>query len=135
VTDRASPISDSERELLKILWEQGPGTVRQISQHLPKKRRRWAYTTVMTLLARLEAKGYVTTDRTGSPHVFHAAVSQTDVVRRRLADLAADFCEGSPAPLMLALVETARFSAADIERFRRLIDELEAKKGGKGPEN
>jgi predicted transcriptional regulator len=67
--------------------------------------------------------------------VFSAAVSQTDVVRRRLADLADDFCEGSPAPLMLALVENGRFSPEEIDQFRRLIDELDGKRRRKMPEN
>src|SRR5688572_18106208 len=128
---RANPISDAERDLLKVLWEHGSGTLRQISEHLPPKRRRWAYTTVMTLLARLETKGYVVTNRDQSPHVYHAAVSQADVVRRQLADLAADFCDGSRAPLMLALVENGRFTADEIERFRQLIDDLETRKKGR----
>jgi predicted transcriptional regulator len=125
---RTSPISDSEREVLKVLWEHGPGTVRQIDEQLRKKRRRWAYTTVLTLLVRLEAKGYVTADRATAPHVFRAAVSQQDVVRQRLADLADDFCEGEATPLVLALVENARYSPQEIEHFRRLIDQLDAKK-------
>jgi BlaI family transcriptional regulator, penicillinase repressor len=127
VSERSSSISDSEREVLKVLWEHGPSTARRVNELLRGKRR-WAYTTVLTLLCRLEAKGYVSTDRTGAAHIFQAAVSQQDVVRRRLAELAADFCEGDATPLVLALVKGARFSSDEIDQFRRLIDQLEAKK-------
>jgi predicted transcriptional regulator len=126
VPQRRSPISDSEREVLKVLWEHGPSTARRIIDLISG--RRWAYTTVLTLLGRLEAKGYVTVDRAEAVHVFAAAVSQHDVVKQRLADLAADFCEGDTTPLVLALVKNARFSPEEIEQFRRLIDELEANK-------
>jgi len=128
VTQRTFPISDSQREILKVLWEHGPGTVRQIDDQLRKRRRRWAYTTVLTLLVRLEAKGYVAADRASSPHVFRAAVSQHEVVRQRLADLAKDYCEGEATPLVLALVENVRFSPDEIDQFRRLINQLDAKK-------
>jgi predicted transcriptional regulator len=126
VPQRSSSISGSERDVLKVLWEQGPSTARRINELV--RGRRWAYTTVLTLLGRLEAKGFVSTDRSGAVHIFQAAVSQEDVVRRRLTDLAADFCEGDTTPLVLALVKNARFSAEEIEQFRQLIDELEAKK-------
>jgi predicted transcriptional regulator len=128
---RRLPVSDAERDVLKVLWEHGPGTVRQIQQKLGKQRRRWAYTTVITLLGRLETKGYVTSDKTGFAHVFKAAVSRNEVVQERLADLAAEFCEGQSTPLMLALVQDSRFTDADIERFREMIDQLASKRGRK----
>jgi predicted transcriptional regulator len=128
VDERRLPVSDAEREVLKVLWEHGPGTVRQIKQLLRKQRRRWAYTTVITLLGRLEAKGYVTSDKSGFAHVFQAAVSRNEVVQQRLADLAAEFCEGESAPLVLALVQDARFTDDEIETFRKMIDQLASKR-------
>jgi BlaI family transcriptional regulator, penicillinase repressor len=131
VDERRAPVSDAERDVLKVLWEHGPGTVRQINQALRKQRRRWAYTTVITLLGRLESKGYVTSDKSGFAHVFAAAVSRDQVVQQRLADLAAEFCEGESAPLVLALVQDARFTDDEIERFQQMIDELAAKRNRK----
>jgi len=83
-----------------------------------------AYTTVMTLLGRLEVKGYVASDKSGFAHVFRAAVSRDDVVHQHLATLANEFCDGQPAPLVLALVQGQRFTADELAEFRRLIDEL-----------
>jgi BlaI family penicillinase repressor len=129
VAMRRPAVSETELEILKVIWEQGPGTVREINARLRRQGRRWAYTTVLTLLHRLEAKGYVVSDKTELAHVFRAAVSRDRLLRQRLKDLAQQLCEGAPAPLVLALVESQRFSEEDIEQFRRLLDELEKGKG------
>ena len=76
--ERQAPVSESELEVLKTLWEVGACTVRTVNAALQRRGRRWAYTTVQTLLQRLEAKGYVACDRGGPAHVFRAAVSPRD---------------------------------------------------------
>ena len=113
------PISDAEMGLLKALWDQGPSTVRALQKATPNR----AYTTVQTLLARLEEKGYVHVDREGIAHVFAAKVSRDDLLDRRLDALAQDLCGGAAAPLLMRLVERGRVSAEDIARFRRILDE------------
>jgi predicted transcriptional regulator len=126
---RRPSISATELAILKVLWERGPGTVREINRVLRGQGRRWAYTTVLTLLQRLEAKGYVASDKAGVAHVFRAMVSRDRLLRQRLRDLANQLCEGTPGPLVLALVEGHRFSETEIEQFRRLLDQLEEQKG------
>jgi predicted transcriptional regulator len=121
-------MSDAEREVLKVLWEHGAGTVREINEVLADQGRRWAYTTVITLLQRLQAKGYVASDKSGFAHVFHAAVTRDAVVQQHLTDLVDDLCDGTAAPLVLALVQRHQFSDEEIEQFRQLIDELESRK-------
>lgn len=131
------PISETEQAVLKVLWDLGPGTVREVLAALSGQGHSWAYTTVQTLLTRLMAKGYVSADRTGSAHVYRPAVSRAELLQQRLTDLADTFCEGTASPLMLALVEGSEFTPAEIARFRELLDKLEAesargrKKGGK----
>jgi BlaI family transcriptional regulator, penicillinase repressor len=131
------PISETEQAVLKVLWDRGPGTVREILAALVEQGHSWAYTTVQTLLTRLMAKGYVAADRTGPAHVYRAAVSRGELLQQRLSDLADTFCEGTASPLMLALVEGSAFTPEEIARFRALLDKLEAesargrKKGGK----
>jgi BlaI family transcriptional regulator, penicillinase repressor len=131
------PISETEQAVLKVLWDRGPGTVREVLAALVEQGHSWAYTTVQTLLTRLTAKGYVAADRTGPAHVYRAAVSRGELLQQRLTDLADTICEGSASPLMLALVEGSEFTSAEIARFRQLLDKLEAesargrKKGGK----
>lgn len=119
-------LSDSEREVLRVLWDRGPGTVREIREELAGRGRRWAYTTVATLLQRLVAKGYAASDPSSVPHVFRAAVSREALLERRLQDAADELCDGRSAPLVLALVQGGRFSTEELARLRKLIDEAAA---------
>jgi predicted transcriptional regulator len=121
-------LGGNELDLLKMLWEHGPGTVREINALSRRQGRRWAYTTVLTMLQRLEAKGFVTSDKSGLRHVFRATVTRDKLLRQRLKDLANQLCEGTATPLVHALVEAQRFTPEEISRFRRLLDDLEGKR-------
>jgi predicted transcriptional regulator len=130
VDARSTPVSEAELEVLKVLWEHGPGTVRSINEVLQRQGRRWAYTTVQTLLQRLEAKGHVRSDKGGSAHVFTAAVSREQLLGRRLRDLADQLCDGTTSPLLHALVEGSRLSPEEVAELRRLLDRLDPPSGG-----
>jgi BlaI family transcriptional regulator, penicillinase repressor len=125
VEERQASVSESELEVLKTLWDVGPCTVRTLNAALQRLGRRWAYTTVQTLLQRLEAKSYVASDRAGAAHVFRAAVSRDALVSRRLRDLADQLCGGTASPLLLALVEDGRLTNEDVQQLRRLLDQLD----------
>jgi predicted transcriptional regulator len=119
-------LSESEREVLRVLWDRGPGTVREINLELTRRGRRWAYTTVATLLQRLSAKRYAASDPSTVPHVFRAAVTRDEILERRLKDAADELCDGRAAPLVLALVQGGRFSADELARMRSLLDAASA---------
>lgn len=125
-------IGQTELEVLKALWEHGPCTVREVHAILQRQGDR-TYNTVLTHLQRLEAKGYVKSDKREVAHVFRPAVSRENMLGQRLKDLADQLCEGTATPLVLALVGGHRFSADEISQFRKLLDELEGK-AGKGRE-
>jgi BlaI family transcriptional regulator, penicillinase repressor len=133
VEERQTSVTESELEVLKTLWDVGPETVRAINAALQGRGRRWAYTTVQTLLQRLESKGFVVCERSGAAHVFRAAVSRDGLVSRRLRDLADQLCDGTASPLLLALVEEGRLTNEDVQQLRRLLDQLDppARKGGR----
>ena len=118
-------VSEAETEVLKVLWEFGPATVRQINARLARRKRKWAYNTVLTLLSRLREKGCISSTKEGPAYVFEAAVSREELLRRRLADLADQVCDGTASPLMHALVQGQRFSPEEIAGFRKLIEELD----------
>ncbi len=126
-----APLSDAEREVLTVLWETGPATSRRIRVGLEKKGRDWAPTTVGTLLTRLENKKYVQVDKSEFVHVFKASVSRESVVSQRLREVAEAYCDGRSTPLILALVETQRFTDEEIQQFRDLVDRLDKNKAGK----
>ena len=86
VEPRQSSLGDNELDLLKMLWEHGPGTVREINAWSRRQGRRWAYTTVLTMLQRLEAKGFVSSDKSGMAHVFRPMVTRDKLLRQRLKE-------------------------------------------------
>jgi predicted transcriptional regulator len=134
MTDEGPPVmSDAEREVLKVLWDHGPLAVRDVAARLAQGGQEWARSTVITLLQRLEKKGYVSSDKSKFAFVFRAVLSREDVMRARMNDLAGELCDGDALPLVLAFAERHRFSPAELARFRQMIDDLEAKRGKRGP--
>jgi len=121
------PVSETELEVLKVLWAAGPVTVRDVAAALRKRRRRLAYNTVLTLLSRLREKGYVAADRRDTAHVFRPVVSREELLGSSLAALADRVCDGTASPLVHALVRGQRFTAAEIAQLRKLLDELSPK--------
>jgi predicted transcriptional regulator len=88
---------------------------------------------VATLLQRLLAKQYVASDPTVVPHVYRAAVTRDELLGRRLQDAADELCDGRAAPLVLALVQGGRFSAEELARLRRLLDDAAGLPGPEPP--
>lgn len=111
-------VTRSEFQLLQKLWELGPASVREVQQSLPEKDRP-AYTTVQTLIYRMEEKGVVRrVKKIGNAHIFEAAATRKAVYRRYIADLL-DVLGGSPAPLMSHLIETGKLTLADIRALEK----------------
>jgi predicted transcriptional regulator len=127
VATQRPAISDTELEVLKVLWDRSEGTVREILEEL-KPQKRWAYTTVQTLLNRLQTKGYLRSDRSGSAHIYRPAVSRDQLLQLRLNDLSRKLCEGTASPLVMALVEGVRFTPEEIDQLRKLLNQLEEPK-------
>jgi BlaI family transcriptional regulator, penicillinase repressor len=126
-------LSEAEREALRVLWDHGPGTVRRLMERLTERGHRWAYSTVATLLRRLEGKGYSASETVGGSLIYRATVSREDLLERRLKDAAVELCDGAEAPLVfLALVQGNRFTTDELDRIRRIIDDAR-KEQGKSP--
>jgi len=122
----ALSISESEREVMKVLWDGKAATVREIRERLAEAGIQWAHTTINTLRTRLETKHCVTCDRSGFSHIFSAAVSRDDLMQMQITSLADDFFDGTRVPLMLALIDGQKFSDDEIEQFKDLVNQLEA---------
>lgn len=128
MAQRRPETSDAELEVLKALWDEGPQTVRELEDLLARSGRRWAYTTILTLLHRLQAKGYVKSDKRELAHVFRPVVTRDTLMRQRLRTIADSLCDGAATPLLLALVEDQRFTADEIDQFRQLLKKLDMHK-------
>lgn len=108
-------IPKSEFQILQKLWEIGPASVREIHESLPDDKRP-AYTTVQTLVARLEQKGAVNrVKKIGSAYVFRAALTKQSVQKRLVSELL-DLFGGSAAPVMSHLIDTGKLTLADLKQ-------------------
>jgi len=118
-------LGSAELEVLKALWEVGPATVREVLGFLHDRGRRVAYTTVQTLLTRLELKRYVTSDKSDLAHVFRARVTRERVTRSRLKTLVTQLYDGAAGPLVLQLVRTERLTPQELGQLQTLIERLD----------
>jgi len=101
-------VTQAELEILDVLWQHGAGTARHVMEHLSRKK--VAYSTVITLLQRMEAKGAVKS-RKGD-----------------VKSLLKEYFQNDPLTVFSTLVETKKLKAEEIEQMRALLDELENEK-------
>jgi len=117
-------ITRFELELLEQLWKLGTASVREIQESLPAKDRP-AYTTVQTMMYRLEDKNAVRRVRKiGNAHIFEPLVTRKAVYHRLIDDLLELF-GGSPAPVMAHLVESGKLSLADVREAEAALKRME----------
>src|SRR5947207_7754949 len=102
---REYELGAAELEVLKVLWDDGPGTVRDVLQRLTDRGRDLAYTTVQTFLTRLEQKGYVRADKSEFAFKYAPRVSREKISRSRLHRLVEQLYDGAAGPLVLQLLE------------------------------
>jgi predicted transcriptional regulator len=119
----STPIpSNSELEILAVLWRKGPQTVREIHPSLRRKRE-IGYTTVLKTLQVMAEKGLVTRDESERSHVYRAAVPEKSVKRRLVSDLLDRVFEGSAANLVVQALSAKRASPEDIRKIRKLLND------------
>ena len=113
-------VSDSELELMKIVWSQG-GTARyaQIMEELSQTGRTWQKNTVITLLSRLVEKGMLRTSKLGRRNEYSALVSEEDYQTAQTQNLLNKLYEGSAKGLVSTLIQRDLLSAEDYEELRR----------------
>ena len=113
-------LTPQELEIMKIVWDLGPATVRDVYETL-LKRRRIAYTTVMTMMKILEEKQYLNKTQDERAYVYRAAQSKNLVVRGMVREFLDRVFNGSAEPLLMHLVEDRRLSEKDLEELARTI--------------
>jgi predicted transcriptional regulator len=120
----SATLTPQELELMKIVWQKGQVTVRDVYETL-LEHRKIAYTTVMTMMRVLEKKGYVKTQRVNRAYVYRPARPQRQVVRSMVREFVDRVFNGSAQPLLVHLVEDRRLSPEELEELERLIREAE----------
>jgi BlaI family transcriptional regulator, penicillinase repressor len=113
----AEDVTDTELAMLRVLWERGEATRRQVTDALYPGGAEAHYATVQNLLGRLERKGFVGRERRENVWVFSALVDRDEFISRRLQGLADKLCGGAVAPLVMNLVRSQPLSPEEIEEL------------------
>ena len=118
--------TDRELEILKVLWERGPSTVREVRQGLLPGRR-VAHTTVLTVLQIMVEKGWAEADTTPHAHIYRARQSKPSVARKLSRDLLDRMFDGSAAELGQYALQGRQATPEELAEIRRIIAEVERK--------
>lgn len=119
-------VTDAELAILEFLWSQaGPVPIAAIAEALYGRRTASDHATVQSLLARLEAKGCVSREKSGRAYLYAAAIQRGELIGRHLRSLADKLCEGSLTPLLTHLVRASKLKARERRELRDLLAGLE----------
>jgi BlaI family penicillinase repressor len=113
-------LADREADLMTVLWDHGPSTVSEVREKL---RDDLAYTTVLTILRNLEAKGYVGHEEEGRAHRYCALVPRDVARKSALRQLSSRLFKGSTELLLTHLVSEHDLTDEQLRRIRRLLDQ------------
>lgn len=120
-------LGEAELAVMRVLWDDGPLTVRDVMKRLHDRGRMVAYTTVLTFLTRLEQKNVVASDKRDTAYVYRARISRQSVSASRIRSLVDQLYDGAAAPMLLQLIENEKFSPGEIAQLRKLIDDLDTR--------
>jgi BlaI family penicillinase repressor len=113
--------TDAELAILRILWDRGPSTVRQVHDILGRERQA-AYTTALKLLQIMIEKGLVERDERDRTHIYRAALSEETTQRQLVRDLVDRAFGGSATKLVMQALATKPASAEELRDIRKAID-------------
>ena len=116
--------TDAELAILRVLWDQGPSTVREVHDSLGEARDT-GYTTILKQLLIMAEKGLVARDERDRAHVYRARWSEARTQKHILAGLLDRLFAGSTAKLVQQALEGRKSSRKELAEIRRLLDQLE----------
>lgn len=116
-------VTETELEMLQVIWDRGEATRRQVADVLYPGGGESHYATVQKLLERLELKGFVRHERRDKVLVYSATVDRDAFIGRRLQMLADTFCGGAAAPLVMNLIRSQPLAPAEIEELYAMLGE------------
>ena len=116
--------TDGELEILSVLWQRGPSTVREVHDALGEKKD-IGYTSVLKFLQIMTAKGTVRRNETQRAHVYEACLPAEQTKRQLAGDMLQRVFEGSASQLMMHALAGSKSSPEEIKELRHLLDEYE----------
>jgi BlaI family transcriptional regulator, penicillinase repressor len=117
-------LTEAELRLMDVLWEQGPSSVQQVLDALPKNAQ-LAYNSVLTTIRILEKKGYVRHIKDGRAHIYRPLVEREEASRSEIRHLAHRFFKNSHEMLVLNILEERGVDAEELNRLRQLLEQAQ----------
>jgi predicted transcriptional regulator len=119
---KSSTLTPQELEIMKVVWQEGEATVRDVYEDL-LERRKIAYTTVMTMLNVLETKGHLRKREDDRAFVYRPTRPEAAVVRSMVREFVDRLFGGAAHPLLVQLVKDRRLTRKELEELARTIEE------------
>jgi predicted transcriptional regulator len=114
--------TDAELAILRVLWQRGPSTVREVHEHLGQETRP---TTTLKFIQIMTEKGLLLREGKGRPHSFRAAISESKTLRQLTAHLLDRAFGGSAPKMVMHILSAKKASAEELAEIRRMLDNLE----------
>src|SRR5437868_5226621 len=119
--------TDAELQILKVLWNRGPSTVRDVHEALSESRST-GYTTVLKFLQIMAEKGLVRRDEKQRAHVYEARLPQEQTQKQLVRDLLERAFDGSAPDLVMQALSAKKASSEELSQIRKILDEMEKDK-------
>ena len=119
--------TDAELEILQILWELGPVSVRTVNERL-NERREVGYTTTLKIMQIMLEKGLVVRNTASRSHIYAAGVQETDIQKQLLNRFVQSAFRGSASQLVMQLLGNHKATEEELEQIKALIREIEKDK-------
>ena len=117
--------TESELEILEVLWDNGPSTVRFVNEQLEQKGRIVAYTTTLKMMQIMSDKGLLSREMNGRTHIY-SPIIQAQVIRGALIDrLVNSVFGGSATRMVLQALGNHKATAEELQEIKKLIDDIE----------
>lgn len=128
-TPSSKPPTEAELEILQVLWETGPATVRVVFDRLRTTRVKIGYTTVLKLMQIMTDKGTLTKDDSVRPQVYRPARPRKQTQKQILGNLLERAFRGSTGELVMQALSSKKATPEELAQIRELLDRLEVQEG------
>jgi BlaI family transcriptional regulator, penicillinase repressor len=115
---KTTTLTNAEHRIMEVLWARGSATVAEVVEALDG---RDAYTTILTLMRILKAKGYLTTRKEGRAHVFTPRVDRDTAARKAVHQLLSKFFAGSASELVLSFLREEELTPEELDDLKQKI--------------
>ncbi|MCU0381583.1 MAG: BlaI/MecI/CopY family transcriptional regulator [Chitinophagaceae bacterium] len=123
MSTKAIKPTESELEILQVLWQKGQATVRDVHEELSKSRD-IGYTTALKLLQIMFEKGLVSRDDSSKTHIYQAAVSKEKTQKQMVGKMISTLFSGSPSELVMQALGNHKASTEELDEIQKLLDNL-----------